>query len=95
MESPFFSLPNPTYISAIRNVFLHSMAYNNTKEEKLAFFKKFMGALNSKDESLLDDCFAQDFKMTVPGTGGREANDIPLPPGIAGSFLIKSRLNSK
>lgn len=61
------------------------MAYKNTKEEKLAFTEKFMKALNSKDESRLDDCFAQDFKMTVPGTGGREVNDIPLPPGIAGS----------
>jgi ketosteroid isomerase-like protein len=62
------------------------MAHTNSKEEKVAFIAKFLKALNSKDESLLDDCFAQDFKMTVPGTGGREANDIPLPPGIAGSL---------
>jgi len=61
------------------------MAYTNSKAEKLAFMAKFLQALNSKDESLLDDYFAQDFKRTVPGTEGREANDIPLPPGIAGS----------
>ena len=61
------------------------MAYTNSKEEKIVFMKKFHEALNSKDESCLDDYFAQDFKMTVPGTGGREVKDIPLPPGIAGS----------
>ena len=61
------------------------MTYTNSKEEKLAFIAKFHEALNSKDESLLDDYFAQDFKMTVPGTGGRPANDLPIPPRIAGS----------
>ena len=61
------------------------MAYANSKEEKIAFIAKFLKALNSKDESLLENCFAQDFKMTVPGTGGKEGDHhLPLPSGIAG-----------
>lgn len=67
------------------------MAYTNSKEEKLTFIAKFLKALNSKDESLLDECFAQDFKMTIPGTDGKPANDMPLPPGIAGSCLSNNR----
>lgn len=60
------------------------MSYTNSKAEKLAFVPKLLECITSGDESKLDECFAQDFKMLVPGTNGRESNEIPLPPGIAG-----------
>lgn len=62
------------------------MPYTNSKAEKVAFVNTKLTDCwnNSEDESKIDECFAQDFKMLVPGTGGREFNEIPLPPGIAG-----------
>jgi hypothetical protein len=66
------------------------MAYKNTKEEKLAFVPKLMECLTSGEEAKIEECFAQDFKMLVPGTNGtRESKEIPLPPGIAGSSNMK------
>ena len=60
------------------------MSYANTKEERLATIPKIVEAVATGDEAKIEAVFAQDFKMLVPGTGGREANDMPLPPGIAG-----------
>jgi hypothetical protein len=64
------------------------MSYTNSKAEKLAFIPKLLDCLLSGEESKIEECFAQDFKMLVPGTGGRESNEIPLPPGIAGIILL-------
>ena len=63
------------------------MSYTNSKEERLSFVPKIVDAVATGDESKIDAVFAQDFKMIVPGTGGREAKDMPLPPGIAGISL--------
>ena len=60
------------------------MSYTNSKAEKLAFVPKLLDCISSGEESKIEECFAQDFKMLVPGTQGRESNEIPLPPGIAG-----------
>ena len=57
----------------------------STKAERLAHVPKVIAAVNSGKDSDLEAVFAQDFKMIVPGTGGREANDMPLPPGIEGT----------
>jgi hypothetical protein len=65
----------------------------STKAEKFAFAPKMIKCLDSGDESLIEETFAQDFKMLVPGTGGRPSKDFPLPDGIAGSsFLLLQRL---
>jgi hypothetical protein len=63
------------------------MPYTNTQKEKLEFVTdKLLPAINSGDEAQLDECFHPDFKMIVPGTNGlREAKDLPLPPGSAGT----------
>jgi hypothetical protein len=72
------------------------MAYTNSKAEKLELVGRLHEALNSRDLSRLDEFFAQDFKMTVPGAGGREVNDMPIPAGIAGlPHLVKRPLTSK
>jgi hypothetical protein len=60
------------------------MAYTNSKEEKLSYFKKLSEYLNTGDESLGDELFADDFKLIVPGTGGRDAPGMPIPPGKEG-----------
>ena len=56
----------------------------STKAEKLAFAKKIEHAIDSGDMKAVEDCFDPDFKMIVPGTGGRESKDFPMPPGRAG-----------
>src|SRR5204862_8307288 len=62
------------------------MAYQNTKAAKLAIIPKLLECLESGQESKIEECFHQDFKMLVPGCGGtRESNDLPIPPGIAGN----------
>ena len=70
------------------------MGYTNTKAEKMEFFPKLSVLLNTNDQSLVNELFDQDFKMLVPGTGGREVNAMPLPPGIAGwnSYVRKLTL---
>ena len=55
-----------------------------SKQERLAIVPKVMAAINSGNDSDLDEVFAQDFKFIVPGTGGRESHDWPIPPGIEG-----------
>lgn len=60
------------------------MAYTNSKDEKLVYYKKLNAYLNSGDESMGDELFADDFKMLVPGTGGRDAPGMPMPPGKEG-----------
>jgi hypothetical protein len=68
----------------------------STKAEKFAYVPKLLKSLNSGDESLIEETFAQDFKMLVPGTGGRPSKDLPLPDSIAGSsFLLLRRLISQ
>ena len=69
------------------------MSYTNTKEERLATIPKIVEAVATGDEAKIEAAFAQDFKMLVPGTGGREAKDVPLPPGIAGISRLKPKLN--
>ena len=46
---------------------------------------RLIEAIESGEDAKLEAVFAQDFKFVVPGTGGRESNDIPIPPGIDGS----------
>jgi hypothetical protein len=69
------------------------MAYTNTKDEKLVYYKKLNAYLNSGDESMGDELFADDFKMLVPGTGGRDAPGMPIPPGKEGWACIKGGEN--
>jgi len=64
------------------------MSYTNTKEEKLKLFKRLSEYLNTNDQSICEEVFAQDFKMIIPGTGGKESKEIPLPPGIDGPSLL-------
>lgn len=63
------------------------MSYTNSKAERLSLIPKIVEAVATGDESKIEAVFAQDFKMIIPGTGGKEAKDIPLPPGIAGISL--------
>ena len=56
-----------------------------SKAERLAFIPKITAAVTSGKDSDLDAVFAQDFKLIIPGTGGREAKDVPIPPGIEGT----------
>ena len=56
-----------------------------SKAERLAFVPKITAAVQSGTDSDLESVFAPDFKMLIPGTGGREAKDMPIPPGIAGA----------
>jgi hypothetical protein len=56
-----------------------------SKAERLAFIPKITAAVTSGKDSDLEAVFAQDFKMIIPGTGGREAKDVPIPPGIEGT----------
>jgi hypothetical protein len=56
-----------------------------SKAERLAFVPKVVAAVNSGKHSDLEAVFAQDFKLLIPGTGGREAKDMPIPPGIEGT----------
>jgi hypothetical protein len=60
----------------------------NSKADKLAYFQKLNEYLNSGDESMGDELFADDFKLIVPGTGGRDAPGMPIPPGKEGAILI-------
>ena len=62
----------------------HILSIMSTKAERLAVVSKVIAAVNSGKESDIEAAFAQDFKLIVPGTGGRESNDIPMPPGIDG-----------
>lgn len=55
----------------------------------MAYFKRLNEYLNSGDEALGDELFADDFKMIVPGTGGRDAPGMPIPPGKEGCNYIK------
>jgi hypothetical protein len=64
----------------------------STKAERLAVVSKVVAAINSGKDADIDAAFAQDFKMIIPGTGGRESHGMPMPPGIDGnnasSFLL-------
>lgn len=62
------------------------MAHTNTKEEKLKLFKRLSEYLNTNDQSICEEVFAQDHKMIIPGTGGKESKEIPIPPGIDGTL---------
>jgi hypothetical protein len=66
----------------------------STKAERLAVTSKVAAAVNSGKDSDIEGAFAQDFKMIVPGTGGRESHDIPIPPGIDGKSASSSFLTS-
>jgi len=66
----------------------------STKAERLAVVSKVIAAVNSGKDSDIDGAFAQDFKLIVPGTGGRESNDMPMPPGIDGKCASSSFLTS-
>ena len=57
-----------------------------SKAERLAFVPKITSAVTSGKDSDIEAVFAQDFKMLIPGTGGREAKDVPIPPGIEGKY---------
>jgi hypothetical protein len=57
-----------------------------SKAERLAFVPKITSAITSGKDSDIEGVFAQDFKMLIPGTGGREAKDVPIPPGIEGTY---------
>ena len=57
-----------------------------SKAERLAFVPKITSAAASGKDSDIEAVFAQDFKMLIPGTGGREAKDVPIPPGIEGTY---------
>lgn len=57
-----------------------------TKEERLAFFKKFGEYLNTNDQSLADALISKDFKMAVPGTKGKSIDEAN-PVGVQGGEL--------
>lgn len=56
-----------------------------SKAERLAFIPKIAAAVTSGKDSDIEAVFAQDFKPIIPGTGGREAKEIPIPTGIEGT----------
>ena len=58
-----------------------------SKQERLAFVSKVTAAVTSGKDSDIEAVFAQDFKLLIPGTGGREAKDMPIPPGIDGKYM--------
>lgn len=77
-----FITPSPSLSRLLR---FHHLSAMSTKAERLAHIPKIIAAINSGKDEDIDAVFAQDFKMIVPGTGGREAKDMPLPPGIDGT----------
>jgi len=60
-----------------------------SKANRLAVIPKVTAAVTSGKDSEIEAVFAQDFKMLIPGTGGREAKDMPLPPGIEGTCCLQ------
>jgi len=60
----------------------------SSKAERLAHVPKVIAAVNSGKESDIEAVFAKDFKMIVPGTGGRESRDMPIAPGIDGKLRL-------
>ena len=63
----------------------------STKAEKLAFIPTVVEAVRTGKEEDIEAAFHPDFKMLVPGTGGRESKEMPAPPGIAGKYPYRSR----
>jgi len=59
-----------------------------TKEERLAFFKKFGQLLNTNDQALADELISDDFEMVVPGTGGKLVDEVNPAGGKGGEILI-------
>src|SRR2546423_2825942 len=68
-------------------VFLQKMSKTNTREEKVALFKRLNEFLDTNDQAICEEVFAQDHRMIIPGTGGKESKEFPVPPGIEGSTL--------
>lgn len=56
----------------------------STKQQKLDFVAKVHECLEDGSDAALEQVFAQDFKLTVPGTNGRGTGE-PFPEGIAGT----------
>lgn len=66
----------------------------STKAARLALASKCIDAVNSGKDSDIEAVFAPDFKLIIPGTGGRESHDMPIPPGIDGiRVLLFSNFN--
>ena len=68
-------------------VFLQKMSKTNTREEKVALFKRLNEFLDTNDQAICEEVFAQDHRMIIPGTGGKESKEFPVPPGIKGTTL--------
>jgi len=62
-----------------------------SKAERIAFVPKITAAVTSGKDSDIEAVFAQDFKSLIPGTGGREAKDMPIPAGIEGSYCLSKK----
>jgi len=68
----------------------------STKQEKIDFVTKLHKCLEDGSDAAIEEVFAQDFKMLIPGTNGRKAEEPPVPDGIEGSpAKLFSRLISR
>lgn len=70
------------------------MSKTNTREEKVALFKRLNEFLNTNDQAICEEVFAQDHRMIIPGTGGKESKEVPVPSGIEGTTLNNLLFNS-
>jgi len=75
-------------------VLLSKMSKSNTKEEKVALFKRLNEFLDTNDQAICEEVFAQDHRMIIPSTGGKESKEFPVPPGIEGIALNNLRPDS-
>lgn len=58
----------------------------SSKQAKIDYILKLHKCLEDGSDAALEEVFAQDFKMLVPGTNGRKVEDPPLPDGIEGTY---------